>query len=102
MPFSDGLASVTVGDKRGYIDKTGRFVIEPRFKGAANSFCEGLAAVYDGGKKKFGFIDKTGSFVIEPRFDLPGDFSNGLSRVNIGRRWGYINKTGEFVWKSEY
>lgn len=102
MPFSDGLASVKVGDKSGYIDKMGRFVIEPQFKWAAYSFYEGLAAVYDGKKKKFGFIDKTGSFVIEPRFGLPGYFTNGLSRVDMGSYWGYIDKTGQFVWKTKY
>lgn len=102
LSFSDGLACVTVGDKSGYIDKMGQYVIEPQFKWAAYSFYEGLAAVYDGKKKKFGFIDKTGSFVIEPQFGLPGNFTNGLSRVDMGPSWGYINKTGEFVWKSKY
>jgi DNA-directed RNA polymerase subunit RPC12/RpoP len=102
LPFSEGLACVIVGDMKGYIDKTGKFVIEPKFRWAANSFHEGLAAVYDGEKKLFGFIDRTGNFVIEPQFGLTGDFTNGLSRVDMGPWWGYIDKTGRFVWKSKY
>ncbi len=31
FPFDGGLADVRVGDKYGFIDKTGKFVIEPRF-----------------------------------------------------------------------
>jgi hypothetical protein len=61
-----------------------------------------LAAVYDGGTKKFGFIDRTGEFVIEPRFGLTTGFRNGLARVtlvsSLGIKNGYIDKTGKFVW----
>ncbi len=42
--FIDGLAKVRKGDKFGYVDKTGRFVIEARFADAED-FSEGLAAV---------------------------------------------------------
>jgi len=42
--FSDGLASVNVRGKFGYIDRNGNFVIEPQFD-AADSFSEGLALV---------------------------------------------------------
>jgi hypothetical protein len=77
------------------------YVIEPKFKGAARSFCEGLAAVY-AGEHKFGFINRTGEFVIEPKFALPFDFENGLARVSVetgsGVKHGYIDKKGKFVW----
>jgi predicted esterase len=100
--FSEGLASVRVGEQGGYIDRSGNYVIGPKFKGMAHSFSEGLAAVYDGGTKKFGFIDRTGEFVIEPRFGLTTGFRNGLARVtlvsSLGIKNGYIDKTGKFVW----
>ncbi|MHC4333158.1 MAG: WG repeat-containing protein [Planctomycetota bacterium] len=100
--FSEGLASVRVGEQGGYIDRSGNYVIGPKFKGMANSFSEGLAAVYDEAKKKFGFIDRSGEFVIEPKFGLATGFRNGLARVtlvsSLGIKNGYIDKTGKFVW----
>ena len=100
--FSEGLASVRVGKQGGYIDRSGNYVIEPKFKGMTQNFSEGLAAVYDGGTKKFGFIDRTGEFVIEPRFGFMKGFRNGLARVtlvsSLGIKNGYIDKTGKFVW----
>lgn len=42
--FGEGLAIIGVGDKFGYIDRTGRLVIEPQRQGATD-FSEGLARV---------------------------------------------------------
>ncbi|EAK1349894.1 WG repeat-containing protein, partial [Campylobacter coli] len=52
--------------KWGFIDKSGKIVIEPKFDGVGN-FSEGLAGVELNGK--WGFIDKSGKIVIEPKFD---------------------------------
>jgi hypothetical protein len=93
------LAPVRIGDKWGYIDRTGKFVIKPRFDDAG-WFHEGLAAVKIG--DKWGYIDRTGKFVIKPRFDGAGDFHEGLALVVIGDDWGYINKTGKFVIKPQF
>jgi len=64
--------------KYGFIDKSGKVVIEPQFDGASN-FSEGFARV----KKddKWGFIDKSGKMVIEPQFDDAEPFSEGLAKV---------------------
>ncbi|HIO50419.1 TPA: WG repeat-containing protein [Candidatus Poribacteria bacterium] len=47
-----------------YIDKTGKYVINPQFDSAGN-FSEGLAPVRIGDDKtgKWGCIDKTGKFL---------------------------------------
>ena len=86
----------------GYIDKTGKFVIEPQFK-HARDFSEGLAAV-DGG-----YINKSGEYVIEFKKKIRhdsffGSFHEGLANVvSIDRKMfgygnvGYIDKTGQFV-----
>ena len=60
--------------KRGYIDKTGSFVINPQFDYAGNFAKNGLAWVEVG--EKYGYIDKSGSLVIDPQFDWAGDFGN--------------------------
>ncbi len=71
--FSEGLIQAYDREKRnlGFIDKTGKFVIEPQYVEAA-PFSEGLArvAVIEGGEEKVGFIDHSGKFVIHPRLTL--------------------------------
>ncbi len=69
------------GNRYGYIDKTGHFVINPQFD-FAWIFSEGLAAVLIGDEEtgKWGYIDKTGHFVINPQFNFGAfNFSEGLS-----------------------
>ena len=79
--FSEGLASVRVDDRYGFINKSGQVVISPQFK-MASSFHDGLARIEVNGK--VGFINKKGNFQIEPKFEIAGDFTEGLSLVGIG------------------
>lgn len=88
------------GDKWGYIDKKGRFVIEPQFD-SIDVFSEGFAAVAVDGK--IGFIDKTGNMVIAPQFDgLNGGFCDGLACVSHDGQWNYIDKKGNKAFSSQY
>jgi hypothetical protein len=80
--------------KCGYVNKTGKVVINPQFDGA-NYFCEGLAAIRL--KDKFGFIDKKGKIVINPQFDYVGDFSEGKAVFKNGNQWGYIDQKGAYI-----
>jgi YARHG domain/WG containing repeat len=93
------LFLVEQDSKYGYIDKTGKIVIEPQFEDAED-FSEGLASIKIDGK--YGYIDKTGKIIIESQFDMAVKFSEGLGRVGYGRdlsskRQGFINKSGKFV-----
>ena len=78
--------------KIGFIDKSGKTVIEPQFKklgldmsvecqtkGYVRVFCDGLAAVSNG--RKWGFINRKGDYVIDPKFDEAYAFSEGLAAV---------------------
>lgn len=58
--FADGLALVRVGDKLGYIDGTGQFVIEPQFDDA-DPFDRGSARVVVDGKSFY--IDRDGKIM---------------------------------------
>ena len=105
---SNPLFVVIVNDKRGYIDGTGKIVIEPRFAGAGH-FSEGLAsvAVTDDGYAE-GYIDETGKIVIEPKWDTAGEFSEGVAwvgfdqakqEIKIGNRTFYSSPTHSFDYK---
>lgn len=110
--FSEGTAAAFIEksgkseEKTGYIDKTGKFVIELenvygeksvfRIEGL-RPFSEGLASValaYN----KWGYIDMSGNFVIQPQFDRALEFSEGRALVrNDMNKWGYIDKTGAWI-----
>lgn len=113
MPFAFAKTSggsdlfvVIVNDTHGYIDRTGKIVIEPKWSGAKD-FSEGLAVVALGSPQyKEGYIDPTGKLVIAATFDYAGDFEDGLALVGVGEfrlhgsgdhKFGFIDKNGKWV-----
>lgn len=96
--FKEGIACVKVSNKYGYIDKTGKFIVEPSFD-TAWSFSEGMASFETSGK--CGYINKEGKIVIEPGFTYASDFNEGLAFVCLntfkGDGYGFIDKEGNFV-----
>jgi hypothetical protein len=101
--FHEGLAAVILRNESevkgnveghfGFIDKTGKFVIAPKFPQPKNNgqitewtsrFCEGLAPAtsLDGQELVYGYVDRKGKFVIHPRFREATEFSGGLAAVN--------------------
>lgn len=108
--FVDSLAPASVPyGKMGYIDKSGKFEIEPRFDSAAE-FSDGLALVQK--DEKTGFIDKTGRFVdiIKNSDYTPvSSFAGGVCWVERGDgKRAVMDSRGElltgfdFVWSSEW
>ena len=97
--FSDGLSRQLFGTKYGFIDKTGKVIIQPQFD-LTLGFSEGLAAVENG--KKWGYIDTGGKMAIELRdLSFAKPFHGGLARVGFGKNgWGYLDRTGRTVWRS--
>jgi len=77
------LFEIKVNRKAGFIDHTGKIVIEPKLNGAYE-FSEGLAAAYIGnGQFDEGYIDETGTVAIEPGFNVASKFSEGFAWVGI-------------------
>ena len=108
--FSEGLASVCLKDEAewkvvngvpervrhtewGYIDKTGRLVIDGKYK-SADPFYEGLAKVRT--EEGIGYIDKNGNTVIPCQYRWGGYFRNGVTYVTDqeDKTW-LINQKGE-------
>lgn len=104
MPFIEGLAGICFYDKAGdpetakcgFIDKSGKLAIEPKFR-AISYFSEGLAAVSEDGRK-FGYSDKTGKIVIEQKFLSNAAFIDGLAVASEDiAKAGYIDKSGKYA-----
>jgi hypothetical protein len=121
LPATEGLAAIAVDEKWGFVDVSGKFVIQPQFS-IVGMFADGLApaletyemsisrcgkAGYDGASK-YGYIDRTGKFAIAPQFDEAKSFSEGLAAVKIrdpqsnNYKWGYIDRTGKFIIPTQF
>src|SRR5688500_10491493 len=64
--FSEGLLCVGTDEGVGFVGKTGRFIIPPRFRDA-RGVSEGSAPVRIG--EKWGYVGKSGQVVIPASFD---------------------------------
>jgi hypothetical protein len=99
--FSEGYSSVTVGDRHGFIDETGKYVLPLQSYEFLGSLHNGLAPVRI--NDKVGFINIKGEEIIKPQFDWVGDFSEGLCVVRNDKqkneigKYGYIDTTGKVV-----
>jgi hypothetical protein len=91
---TEGMVRVEQKGKVGFVDKTGRQVIPPRYE-EAGLFSEGLAAVEIG--DKYGYLDQSGKLVIPAQFNDAGPFREGLAAVKIGDKYGYIDRSGKVV-----
>lgn len=93
--FKEGLASVEIDEKCGYIDSENNLVI-PLMYDVAMSFSEGLAMVCVG--EKCGYINKNNEMVIEPEYDAATAFENGEAKVKKDGKWATITPSGSLTW----
>jgi WG repeat protein len=90
--FHEGLARIKVEGKWGYLGRSFKVRIEPRFD-QARDFTQGLAAIRIAGR--WGYIDKTGRSMTAQTFDSADDFDDTLAMVGLAGRVGYINRVGD-------
>ncbi|HEY9115116.1 MAG TPA: WG repeat-containing protein [Bacteroidales bacterium] len=94
--FSEGRAFVRSGDSYGYIDITGKTVIDFQYSKAFH-FQDGFALVRDK-NKAYCLIEPDGKVIVT----LVGctdyhDSSEGLIGLKIEGKWGFLDKTGNEV-----
>lgn len=100
--FKDSLIAIQYRGFWGFMDKTGKFIIEPQYE-LASSFSEGLAKVLLE-DQRVGFIDKKGNlvFTINDSFALVSDIKNGYAIIFGGREgpfiYGVVSKDGTKYW----
>lgn len=98
--INEKMIAVKKYGKWGFMNLTGKMVIQPQFQ-EAHHFSEGLAAVKI--KGKWGYINNKGKIVIkaeydEDEFDIGGyPFVNGYTEVIKNGKWGNIDKKGKIV-----
>lgn len=110
LPFTEGLAAVSIGKRWGFIDSSGRVVVPLSYYGVS-PFSDGVAAVTvaDGEARRCGYIDHAGQFVIKPQNKFTcKDFNEGFALVGVyderaGEHFdGYIDKKGELAIGGQY
>lgn len=93
----------------GYINKTGKFVINPQFEAASDFEGGGLAAVKVGGV--YGFVNRLGTFQINPQFNDAESFRGQMAKIGmaitradgkIEVKFGFISTTGEIVIQPQF
>lgn len=112
---SPSWLSVSYHGRYGLIDRHGKVIVEPKFKGLSGydssrswyppeqlrpDYSEGLrpAALND----TWGYIDQHGEFAIPPRWTMAGPFRDGKAQVQDGDVWGIIDKSGEYFVKPQF
>ncbi len=89
------LARARLGGKFGFVDRTGSWVVKPRYDQVGH-FSGEMAWVKQG--DRFAFMNEKGTevFTIE-KAEVGGLFWNGIAPVRVGEHWGYVDKTGRWV-----
>lgn len=89
-------------DRSGYMDKSGRIVIEPKYIIAKPYGPYNIAAVAD--EKEWKYIDNTGKTILKPYlFDNgPDYFKEGLSRYVENNLIGFIDERYQIAIKAQY
>ena len=94
----NNLFRILVGEKYGFINESGRIIIEPQFDDANRMFTEGVCYARIGERK--GLIDETGSFIVEYADSVQNvsKFQNGFSQIDCGfLKKGIININKEYI-----
>lgn len=98
IEFQDGnkIGKFQKNEKWGYVDASGKVIIEPKFDEVEHFDKYGMALVKNG--NEWGYINKTGDFAIKESFESAVDFYNDeLAPVKKNSLWGYINRQGEMI-----
>ncbi len=96
--FSEGKAAFNIFSpeggfgKWGVINQAGEVIVQAEYDGMG-SYSGGLIDVRNA-EENMGFLDKEGRLAIGFIYNATFPFSEGLSGVRVGNKWGFINAEG--------
>lgn len=93
--FKEGLASVEIDGKCGFIDSENNIAV-PFDYDIAMSFSDGLAMVARG--EKCGYINKNNEVVIPFEYDAGTPFEDGEAKVKKEGKWATVTKENKLTW----
>ncbi|MFC0523587.1 WG repeat-containing protein [Pontibacillus salicampi] len=97
--YPAAMQTVT-GEKWGYINVKGLFVIDPQFNQARDFQKNGLAIVEVDGL--YGVLDTTGSFIVKPQYDYISSFSEERASASNSKGTWVINEEGTLLTSTPY
>lgn len=112
--FADGdlTYACIFGEKYGFIDKKGNYIIEPQFDKAEDFDYNGYAKVNIGyefdivdgilAEGKWGLIDKSGNYVVQPIYDEITEVKCDVAIVKSGDKCGFINFKKNIIIEPQY
>lgn len=98
--FKNGLIAVQLNGKWGYINSSGKTVLDFKYDSAFNFSDCNLALVGENGK--FGYINKKGEYVIPLEYDEALEFVDGLAVCCKDGKYGAINFNGDTCIEFKY
>lgn len=100
-------------DKYGFIDRSGRIVVQPIYdevhaydssggcgEVTRRGYSEGLRPVQVG--REWGYINANEKFVIAPRYERVGPFRSGSAQFRHEEKWGLIDRAGRTIVEPRY
>src|SRR5690554_2026044 len=87
-PYKDKVFGI---EKYGFKDKTGKFVIAPKYD-AASIISDVLYRVKSNGR--WGLINEAGKEITPIKYRYPPSFKEGFASVHHAGKAGYINEAG--------
>ncbi len=101
--FAEDLAAFKSNSKWGFIDNSGKIIINAQFD-RVGDFKEGMALFASdiNMKMQYGYINKKGEIAINAQFEEASPFQNGLALVKVNNKYGFIDKSGKFVINAQF
>ena len=90
FPFDEDFAKVMINKKYGFINRSGKIVIKPKYD-YAERFSDGIAWASMANQDST-YINKEGKTVIKVKTDYILNFSENLSPALTNGKYGYVNK----------
>ncbi len=99
LPFSQGLAGVSLEGKAGFINIQGAVAIPLEYE-AVTSFSEGKAGFLQ--KKRWGLIDKAGKVFAKAVYQEIGSYTQGFCMAKRGDKWGILDSKAKWLINNRY